>query len=113
MVTCARVPVLRPRTFVVACADANTSLTGLTWHAWRPGAAAPTGTLVENTCTPSCAGGELVRYPVTVEIDESARTATLRTGEAETPFNDAHVVIWPAKNWRGEVEPVRVWAEEY
>lgn len=54
-----------------------------------------------------------IRYPVTVEIDESARTATLRTGEAETPFNDAHVVIWPAKNWRGEVEPVRVWAEEY
>ena len=54
-----------------------------------------------------------IRYPVTVEIDESARTATLRTGEAEIAFNDAHVVIWPAKNWRGEVEPVRVWAEEY
>jgi hypothetical protein len=53
-------------------------------------------------------------YPVTVEIDESARTATLRTGgDVSNPFNDAHVTIWPAKNWRGEVEPVRVWAEEY
>lgn len=52
-------------------------------------------------------------YPVTVEIDESARTATLRTGTAELPFNDAYVVIWPAKNWRGVVDPARVWAEEY
>jgi len=51
-----------------------------------------------------------IRYPVTVEIDERARTATLRTGEVEPSFNDAHVVIWPAKNWHGEVEPVRVWA---
>lgn len=54
-----------------------------------------------------------IRYPVTVEMDQSARTATLRTGEGKNPFDDAHVVIWPAKNWRGEVEPVRVWAEEY
>ncbi len=54
-----------------------------------------------------------INYPATVEIDEIARTATLRTCTAELPFNDAHVVIWPAKNWRGEVEPGRVWAEEY
>ncbi len=54
-----------------------------------------------------------IRYPVAVEIDQSARTATLRTGQVEPPFNDAHVVIWPTKDWRGEVEPVKVWAEEY
>ncbi len=53
-----------------------------------------------------------IRYPVTVEIDESARTATLRTGDFDAG-SDLYVVLWPAKNWRGEVEPVAVWAEEY
>lgn len=53
-----------------------------------------------------------LRYPVEVERDDAARRAVLRTGKAEAGL-DAYVAIWPAKNWRGEVEPVRVWAEEY
>ena len=51
-------------------------------------------------------------YPVVVEMDQAARVATLRTGNAAADA-DSYVVIWPRKDFRGEVEPERVWAEEY
>lgn len=55
-----------PKSLVLACADANYSLSKLTWHAWGKAAATATGTAVANTCTPNCAAGKFRSYPVTV-----------------------------------------------
>lgn len=53
-----------------------------------------------------------IRYSMVVERNDETRCAVLRTGEYD-PSVDAWVSIWPAKDWRGNPEPVKVWGEEY
>ncbi|MGD0067424.1 MAG: hypothetical protein ABSB76_28810 [Streptosporangiaceae bacterium] len=57
---------VRPRTFVIACADANSDLGRLAWTSWTPGLASATGVLEENDCTPYCAAGHFHAYPAVV-----------------------------------------------
>src|ERR1035438_5684691 len=59
-------PLVRPGTFVISCADANTYLGKLSWTSWTPGLASATGTLEENDCTPYCAAGHFHAYPAVV-----------------------------------------------
>jgi hypothetical protein len=64
---CPGVPALvRPKTFILTCADGYVQLGKLSWTSWTPGLASATGTLVKNTCTPSCVAGHVVSYPVLV-----------------------------------------------
>lgn len=51
-----------------------------------------------------------IRYPEVFEMKAEERTATLVNNDGCAPI---FVAIWPMKNFRGEVEPVKVWAEEY
>ena len=54
------------------------------------------------------------RYRVIRTFDPGSRSADLARDEYEAdPSAQAHVVIWPAKDWRGNEEPAAVWAEEY
>lgn len=66
VIDCTGNAIVRPGTFVLACADGNDSLTGLRWNAWNPGYAAGTGTQRLNNCTPNCAQGKFRDYPVRV-----------------------------------------------
>lgn len=59
---------VRPKSFVLACADGNSALGKLTWSAWGPGLASAQGTLVQNDCTPYCAAGHFHRYPALVVL---------------------------------------------
>ena len=65
MVDCAGKPQTRPSSFVLTCADANDALGGMHWVSWGSQAFG-TGTETINTCTPDCADGKLVPYPVLV-----------------------------------------------
>lgn len=58
----------RPSTFVLTCADANDALTHLRWVSWQPGAAFATGIEQINNCTPYCAAGKFINYPVLVNL---------------------------------------------
>jgi hypothetical protein len=58
----------RPSGFVLSCADENDALTGLHWASWAPSQAFGTGTENVNTCTPDCADGKLVAYPVLITL---------------------------------------------
>ncbi len=60
----------RPKTLTLTCADANTVLTGLRWRSFGGANALATGTLQTNTCTPNCASGKFVRYPVAVKAND-------------------------------------------
>ncbi len=60
----------RPKTLTLTCADANTVLTGLRWSSFGGASALATGTLETNTCTPNCANGKFVRYPVAVKAND-------------------------------------------
>jgi hypothetical protein len=59
---------VRPRSFVLACADGNSAFEKLTWSAWSSGLASAQGTLVQNDCTPYCAAGHFHRYPALVVL---------------------------------------------
>jgi hypothetical protein len=64
--TCAGQPQIRPGSFVLTCADDNSSLTGLSWSRWTAGSALGKGTWHINNCTPDCAHGHFLTYPVDV-----------------------------------------------
>jgi hypothetical protein len=64
VLNCLGRPQVKPGSFVLACADGNSSLTALSWSSWTPKLASATGTLVQNDCLPDCASGHLHGYPV-------------------------------------------------
>ena len=59
---------VRPKSFVLACADGNAAFVKLAWSTWAPGLASAQGTLVLNDCTPYCAAGHFHRYPALVVL---------------------------------------------
>ena len=56
----------RPKQVVLTCGDANTALSKLTWSSFGGASASATGTFEMNTCSPNCAAGKFVKYPVKV-----------------------------------------------
>ena len=67
VVNCVNKSQVRPASFVLTCADANDVLTGMQWVNWASEAFA-TGTEKINNCTPSCALGKFISYPVLVTL---------------------------------------------
>ena len=67
------VAVVRPRSIVIACADANFYATGLKWTRWDMRGAEATGVGHENDCTPYCAAGHFHTYRLAVRLDRVAR----------------------------------------
>ena len=59
---------VRPKTYILTCADGYVSLNKLSWTSWTPGLASATGTLVKNTCTPSCVAGHFKTYSALVVL---------------------------------------------
>lgn len=57
---------VKPRNFILTCADANSVLGKLSWTSWTPGVASATGVLSENDCTPYCAAGHFHSFPALV-----------------------------------------------
>jgi hypothetical protein len=57
----------RPKQVTLTCGDGNTALSGLRWSSFGGGSATAAGTFEMNTCTPNCAEGKVVRYPVSVK----------------------------------------------
>ena len=66
--TCAGRAAVKPSRFVVTCADAGVSVTGLRWSKWSASEGVAKGTLVQNTCEPNCAAGRFTRQSVTVRV---------------------------------------------
>ena len=51
----------------LTCGDGNTVLSGLRWSSFGGASANAAGTFEMNTCTPNCAEGKVVRFPVSVK----------------------------------------------
>jgi hypothetical protein len=58
----------RPSSFILTCADANDVLAHLHWVSWGSTAAFATGVEQINDCTPDCAAGKFINYPVLVDL---------------------------------------------
>jgi len=59
---------VRPKSFILTCADGNAYFSKLSWTSWTPGLASAKGTLVLNDCTPYCAAGHFHSYPAIVVL---------------------------------------------
>ena len=57
---------VRPKSFILTCADDGSFLSGLSWSRWTPQQAIATGVHRLNDCTPSCAEGKFRSYPAIV-----------------------------------------------
>jgi len=60
----------RPKTLTLTCGDANTALSKLRWSSFGGLSAQARGTFEMNTCSPNCAAGKVVSYPVTVKASD-------------------------------------------
>jgi len=58
----------RPSDFILTCADAGDVLAHLHWVSWGSTAAFATGIEQINNCTPNCAAGKFISYPVLVNL---------------------------------------------
>src|SRR5689334_16723694 len=68
LVSCAGAGQVRPARYDgPGCMPANELVAGLTWTSWRS-AAFGSGVLKVNNCTPTCAQGSYVKYPILVVL---------------------------------------------
>ncbi|HQU27252.1 MAG TPA: hypothetical protein PLS29_09520 [Acidimicrobiales bacterium] len=75
LLACSNHVVRRPASFVIACADANTALTGIHWIRWGARSALAVATFGENPCTPYCAASRIHYHPhATVLLGDPLRT---------------------------------------
>ncbi len=63
MTTVSRV---KPSTYVISCADANSEFTNLHWIGWGDATAYATGEARWNDCQPTCVAGHWRSEPVTI-----------------------------------------------
>jgi len=98
IVTCAGKAVVRPSSYVLACADADTYLSRLHWPTWT-GVAFGIGILRIDACFPSCAAGKYYSFPVLVNLWRArlwpghggrlyfSRLTLVQTGSLKLPHN--------------------------
>jgi hypothetical protein len=63
VLTCGGADVVRPRNYIITCADAYTQLTKTHWTSWTSTRAVGTTTFAMNLCTPYCAASKMTYYP--------------------------------------------------
>jgi hypothetical protein len=63
VLTCQGTDVVRPRNYIITCADAYTQLTKTHWTTWTSKSAVGTTTFAMNLCTPYCAASKMTYYP--------------------------------------------------
>jgi hypothetical protein len=63
VLTCQGTDVVRPRNYIITCADAYTQLTKTHWTTWTSKSATGTTTFAMNLCKPYCAASKMTFYP--------------------------------------------------
>jgi len=63
-------PQFKPKTFLLACADANSYVSHITWTSWTSNGARGLGTLRENECNPNCVSGQFTSSPTTIVLSQ-------------------------------------------
>jgi hypothetical protein len=74
VLTCAGKTVIKPASYVLTCADANTYFNSIHWLSWTSTSATATATFVQNDCLPTCAQGKFVKYPARLTLSQPKST---------------------------------------
>lgn len=65
---------MRPPQIYISCATGNLALEGIRWTSWGPKTAEGSGTFVKNSCTPSCADGQFLRFRARFRLSDPGET---------------------------------------
>jgi hypothetical protein len=87
---CSLKPVVKPSTFVVACADHGIGVQDLHWTSWTPKLASGYGTVWANDCTPNCADGHFHYYP---SLEVLWGSATVKGHPADRRYTKLTVIF--------------------
>jgi hypothetical protein len=68
IMTCGGKTVYEPSSYVISCADANSSLVSIHWTWWTHSFATAIATYSLNDCTPDCAAGKFHSYAARVSF---------------------------------------------
>jgi hypothetical protein len=63
VLTCRDTLVVKPASFIITCADANTQLTQTRWSSWTSVSALGTTRFAMNLCKPNCAASPMSYFP--------------------------------------------------
>ena len=63
ILTCTDTAVSRPSSFVISCADGNSSLTKTHWSSWNAKSATGITRFALNLCVPTCAASTMSYFP--------------------------------------------------
>jgi hypothetical protein len=63
-------PQFKPKTFLLACADANSYVAHIKWTSWSTNGARGLGTLRENDCMPNCVSGQFDSSPTSIVLSQ-------------------------------------------
>jgi hypothetical protein len=66
------IPVQKPNTITLTCADGGWMVHSITWNTWGIGGAEGAGIFREKLCDPSCAEGDIAQEKVKVELSDLA-----------------------------------------
>jgi len=66
------IPVQKPDTITLTCADGGWIVHTITWSSWGIGGAEGAGIFREKLCDPSCAEGDIAQEKVKVELSDPA-----------------------------------------
>jgi hypothetical protein len=102
IINCENKAQVKPRDFVLTCADGNSALESLSWIGWTPELASATGTLVQNDCIPYCAAGHFHKYPVIAVLWRPVgygHSHGVRFSELTMMFPGARPRIYNGHNW--------------
>jgi len=74
VLTCAGHTVVKPTSYVLACADANAYFEAIHWKTWGSTSATASATFVQNDCAPTCVAGKFVKYPAQLTLAAPVHT---------------------------------------
>jgi len=74
VLTCSLKLATKPSSYLLSCADANASWTGVSWSRWSSSSASGRGILRQNDCTPNCVSGKFINYRATVRLSKVVAT---------------------------------------
>lgn len=82
VLSCRGVREVRPRNYIITCADADTRWKKARWTHWGADSATAMGFLYQDNCKPNCADGHFHSYAATIEL--SAVKSTKQYGDLFT-----------------------------
>ncbi|MGC2486668.1 MAG: hypothetical protein WA359_10550 [Acidimicrobiales bacterium] len=84
---------VKPSTYVVSCADANSEFTDLHWYGWGNATAYATGEARWNDCSPTCVAGHWRKEAVTIWVWD-IRSEDQLTEYTKLQTNSDLLILW-------------------